>query len=145
MMLEAVTKFYRRLLKNGFEYLGSLENASIFLDSITEKIPVCGQVGQDHLHLYINIREGVIEDVKYMCTCDPIANVGIEIMCTLIKGKTLTEAKAITEQDFARFLACDDEEFLERAKDLLRWLNRGIARFEENPTAAARVSERNWN
>lgn len=141
-MLEAITKFYRRLLKNGFEYIGSLENPSIFLDSITEKIPVCGEVGQDHLHLYINIRESVIEDVKYMCTCDPIANVGIEIMCALIKGKTLIETKAITENDFARFLACEDEEFLERAKDFLRLLNRGITRFEENPTAV-QLSERN--
>jgi hypothetical protein len=41
-MDEQVIKYYRRLLKTGFDHVGSLENPSIFLDSVGEKIRVCG-------------------------------------------------------------------------------------------------------
>jgi NifU-like protein involved in Fe-S cluster formation len=129
-MDEAVIKYYRRLLKMGFDYAGSIENPSIFLDSVYEKIPVCGQVGRDYLHLYINIRNGVIDNVKYLCTCDPTANVAFEILCTLIKNKTLAEAKAIHEASFTRILGSNDEDFIKKVKGLLELLNRGFTRYE---------------
>jgi nitrogen fixation protein NifU and related proteins len=125
-----VIKYYRRMLRTGFEYAGSSENPSIFLNSVTEHIPVCGQVGQDYLHVYINIRDNIIDEIKYLCTCDPTANVVVEILCFLVKGKTLQEARALTEKDFAQVLGTCDEEYLKKAKAALELLNRGINRFE---------------
>ncbi len=94
-MDEAVIKFYRKLLRSGFEHSGSLENASIFLDSVGEKVLICGSTG-DFMQLYINVVNNTIDNIKYMCVCDPTANVAVEILCTLVKGKTLDEAAGLT-------------------------------------------------
>jgi NifU-like protein involved in Fe-S cluster formation len=128
-MDEAVIKFYRRLLRTDFEHAGELKNPTIFLDSVGEKIQICSQFGRDYMHLYINIREDVIEDVKYLCTCDPTANVAVEILCSLIKGKTLEQVKSIREEDFCRSLNCEDAEFRKKARGLLELLHRGLGRF----------------
>ena len=53
-MDEAVIKYYRKLLKNGFENSGSFENASIFLDNVGEKVLICGSTG-DYMQLYVNV------------------------------------------------------------------------------------------
>jgi NifU-like protein involved in Fe-S cluster formation len=126
---EAVIKFYRKLLRYGFEHIGSIENPSIFLDSIGENIPICAQAAMSYIHLYINIRDGTIEDVKYLCMCDPTANVVTEILCTLVKGKTLAEVEAITEDSFARVLGGGDEEFLKKARGIIELINRGFRRY----------------
>ena len=128
-MDDAVIKYYRRLLKTSFEHAGSLENPSIFLDSVGENIPVCGHVG-DYLHLYINIKEGVIDSIKYLCTCDPTANVVIEVLCTLVKGKNLAEVKTITEESFSQAVGSQGEELLKKARKAIELLNRGITRFQ---------------
>jgi NifU-like protein involved in Fe-S cluster formation len=127
-MDEQVIKYYRRLLRTGFEHAGSLENPSIFLDSVGERIRVCGGVG-NYMHIYINIREGVIDDMKYMCLCDPTANVVVEILCTLIKGKTVEAARGITEESFSKALGSTGEEFLKKARGVIELLNRGLTRY----------------
>jgi NifU-like protein involved in Fe-S cluster formation len=73
-MDEAVIKYYRKLLRTRFEYAGTIENASIFLDSVGEKVLICGSTG-DFMQLYINVVKNRIDDMKYMCQCDPTANV----------------------------------------------------------------------
>ena len=93
-MDEAVIKFYRKLLRSGFEHSGSLENALIFLDSVGEKVLICGSTG-DFMQLYINVVNDRIDNIRYMCVCDPTANVAVEILCTLMKGKTLDEAAVL--------------------------------------------------
>ena len=35
----------------------------------------------------------------------------VEILCTLVKGRTLDEAGSITEQAFCQFLGTEGEEF----------------------------------
>ena len=88
-----VVKYYRRLCKNGFEHAGSLENPSIFLDTVGEKIRICSHVSHAYMHIYINVRDGIIDDIKYLCTCDPTANVVVEILCSLLKVKQLKRRK----------------------------------------------------
>jgi len=131
-MDEAVVKYYRRLLRGSFEYIGSLEHPSIFLDSIGEKIRICGQIGSNYLHLYIGVAGGVIGEVRYKCTCDPTANVAVEILCALLKGKTLEEAKGITEESFLQILGGPSADLGKRAKGLLELLARGISRYREH-------------
>jgi NifU-like protein involved in Fe-S cluster formation len=131
-MDELVIKYYRKLLRTGFEHAGSLESPSIFLDSVGEKIHICGHVGRNYLHIYINIRDDIIDDIKYKCLCDPTANVVIEILCTLVKGKTLAKVAAITEDDFFRVLGSEGTEFLEKVRGIIELVNRGITRYQSN-------------
>jgi NifU-like protein involved in Fe-S cluster formation len=132
-MDEAVIKFYRKLLKTGFEHFGSFENASIFLDNVGEKVLICGSTN-DFMQLYINVVNNRIENIKYMCVCDPTANVVVEILCTLVKGKTLDEAVGLAEPAFYQFLGSGGEELQKKARGLLELLRLGIVRYQTNAT-----------
>ena len=72
--MKQLSSIYRKLLRTGFEHAGSFENASIFLDTVGEKVRICGSTS-DFMQLYINVVNNTIDDIKYMCVCDPTANV----------------------------------------------------------------------
>ncbi|HMK64382.1 MAG TPA: iron-sulfur cluster assembly scaffold protein [Thermodesulfobacteriota bacterium] len=127
-MDEKVIKYYRHLLRNGFNHSGVIENATLFLDSVTEQIVHCGNIG-NYMQLYVHIEDNLIDDIKYICSCDPPANVAVEILCTLAKGKTLKEVAAISEDDFTRFLGSESAELRKRAEGLLELLHKGISRY----------------
>jgi NifU-like protein involved in Fe-S cluster formation len=133
-MDELVVKFYRRLCREGFKYTGELKNPSIFLDTVGEKIRICSHVSHAYIHIYINIRDGIVDDVKYLCTCDPTANVVVELLCSLIKGKTIKQAEAITEKDFSRALGSTGEEFIKKARGIIELLHRGLTRYKAKVT-----------
>src|SRR3972149_5805656 len=118
-MDELVVKYYRRLCRKGFEHAGELENPSIFLDTIGEKIRICSHVSHAYMHIYICVGDGVINDIKYLCTCDPTANVVVEMLCSLIKERTLKEAWALTEEDFIRGLGGGGEEYRKKARGII--------------------------
>jgi NifU-like protein involved in Fe-S cluster formation len=82
------------------------------------------------MHIYINIRDGIIEDIKYLCTCDPTANVVVEILCTLAKGRTIEVAEALNEASFTGVLGGGEEEFLKKTRGIIELLKRGIARYK---------------
>ncbi len=129
-MDELVAKFYRKLCRQGFEHTGEILNPDIFLDTVGEKIRICSHVSHAYLHIYIKISHGIVEDIKYLCTCDPTANVVVEILCSLIKGKTIPQAEAITEKDFSQILGSSDEEFLKKSRGIIELLHRGLARYK---------------
>jgi NifU-like protein involved in Fe-S cluster formation len=131
-MDELVVKYYRRLCRNGFRYAGELENPSIFLDTVGEKIRICSHVSHAYMHIYIDIRRDTIEDVKYLCTCDPTANVVVEIFCTLIKGKTIKEVLALNEESFVRGLGGGGEEYRKKARGIIELLHRGLTRYKSS-------------
>ena len=129
-MDEVVVKFYRRLCRTGFEHTGEIENPSIFLDTVGEKIRICSHVAHAYMHIYISVRDGIIDDIKYLCTCDPTANVVVELLCSLIKGKTIKQAEAVTEKDFSQALGSTGEELLKKVRGIIELLHRGIARYK---------------
>jgi NifU-like protein involved in Fe-S cluster formation len=131
-MDQLVIKAYRKLCREGFKYTGEIKNPSIFLDTVGEKIRICSHVSHAYMHIYISICNYVIDDVKYLCTCDPTANVVVEILCSLLKGKTIHEAEAIREEDFIKSLGSNEDEFLKRVRGIIELLNRGIARYKTN-------------
>lgn len=131
-MDELVVKYYRRLCRTGFEYAGSLENPSIFLDTVGEKIRICSHVSHAYIHVFINICDGIIDDVRYLCTCDPTANVVVEILCSLIRKKTIKEAESLTKESFSKALGGGQEEFLKKAGGIIELLHRGLARYQED-------------
>jgi hypothetical protein len=131
---EQVIKYYRKLLRYGFEYAGSIEYPSIYLDSVGERIRVCGHNDQNYLHLYIDISEDRVKEIKYLCTCDPTANVVFEVLCYLAKNKTLKALENINEASFSNVVGSQGEDFLKKAKGILELLNRGIQRYKSQKT-----------
>jgi NifU-like protein involved in Fe-S cluster formation len=125
---EAVIKYYRRLLREGFEHAGSFDNPSIFLDSVAEGIRVCGHA-TGHMHIFINVSNKTINDIKYLCSCDPTANVAVEVLCDLVKGKTFEEVAATRTASFLKVVGSRSEELRDKAKGLLELLNRGLTRY----------------
>lgn len=133
-MDEAVIKYYRKLLRYGFEHMGKCEAPSIFLDTIGENIKVCAQVAHAYINLYIVVKDRTIDDIKYVCMCDPTSNVAIEVLCSLVKGKSFKEAKKVTEDDFTMVVGSKGKDFLKSANGLIKLLNRGIERYEAQVT-----------
>jgi NifU-like protein involved in Fe-S cluster formation len=131
---EAVIKYYRRLLKNGFKHAGSLDSPDIFLDSVGEKIPVCGHSERNYLHLFIKIANGLIDNIKYTCTCDPTANVVVEILCSLVEGKPVEHVIELTEESFLMMLGGGDDDFRKKSRGAIELLNRGLARYKSRAT-----------
>jgi len=129
-MDEIITKIYRRLLQNGFEHTGSIENPSIILDTKLEGISLCSQAGRDYMNIYIDIKDGVIADIKYLCFCDPTSNVVVETLCQLAKGKSVAAAKALKKEDFIKAIGSDTELLCKKITGILELLDRGISRFE---------------
>lgn len=133
-MDEAVIQCYRRLLKEDFPNAGSIETPSIFVEAIGERMIHCGNTG-NYMQLYLRVADNRIADIRYLCACEPVANVAVEVLCTLVKGRTLEEAAALTEEPFYRFLGSRDEELRKKVRGLLELLNEGIAGVR-TPTAA---------
>jgi NifU-like protein involved in Fe-S cluster formation len=136
-MDQAVIKYYRQLLRNGFANAGSIQNPSIFLDSVGENLPICGRMGQDYVHVFLNIQEGVISDIKYLCNCDPTANVVFEIMCGLLKGLEITDFEKLDSEQFSEIVGTREEEFLKRVKGSMELIRRGLQRFENSAVKEA--------
>jgi len=132
-MDEAVIKHYRRLLREGFQYCGSLETPSIYLDSVGEKIQLCGHTSYNYVHVYLNIAEGKISEVKYLCNCDPTTNVVVEFFCALVDKKSLAEVEALTPASFSEALGSTGEELLQKSTRMLELFKRGLARFFNPP------------
>jgi NifU-like protein involved in Fe-S cluster formation len=124
----AVLQYYKRLLKDGFPHAGEIEDPALFLDTMSENVPICGNL-ESYLHLYMNIQKSVITEVKYLCTCDPPANVAVEIFCILLKGITVEQAKSLTRESFFQFLSDPSPELGERAEGLLELMRRGFSRL----------------
>ena len=128
-MDEPVRLMYRKLLQTGFEYAGSIEDPSIFLDSLEEGIRICDAASTSYMNIYITINGNTVEDIRYLCSCDPTANVVIEVLCPLVKGKTLSQVKTLHETDFYHFIGSQGEMLQKRVKGTLELLNRGITEY----------------
>ncbi len=70
---------------------GTLETAT---HSAKGHNPLCG----DHLDLYIEIEDDAIKDVRFVGTGCAISKSSASIMTTVIKGKTIAEAKELFEK-----------------------------------------------
>lgn len=133
-MDEVVIIYYRKLLRVDFENSGRIDGASICIEIVNRRSMLCVNTG-DFMQIYINIIDNVIEDIRYICSCEPAANVAIEILCTLTKGKPLREARALTVEDFYRVLGDAGEEFGKKADVLLMLFKEHLKRYESENRA----------
>jgi NifU-like protein involved in Fe-S cluster formation len=134
-MDEAVIKYYRRLLREDFPNSGVMENPSIFIEAVGEKLINCGNTG-NYMQLYLQVEDRRITDIKYLCACEPVANVAVEVLCTFVKGKKLQEVAGISEEAFYQFIGSRDEKLHQKVLGLLELLNDGIANHERALTGA---------
>ncbi len=116
------------LIETDFDHAGLLKNASITMEAKGESSGLCADE-DDFMNVYINVVNDCIDNIKYACVCDPTANVAVEILCTLVKGRSLDEASLLAEKEFYQFLGSTDEEFQKKVKGLKERLNRGISDF----------------
>lgn len=137
-MNKAIIQYYRRLLKAEFENSGEIENPSVFVEAVGEKMVHCGNSG-NYMQLYLKIEDDTIVDIRYLCSCEPTANVGVEVLCNLARGKTLDEALTITEDRFYGEIGCDDDELKLKVRGLIEMLHEAVARYraEASETGAA--------
>jgi len=140
---QAIVKYYRNLLKEDFPHSGPIEKASVFVEAVGEKMVHCGNAG-NYMQLYFNAADGKIADIKYLCSCEPVANVVIEILCDLAKGKTLDEAAALREELIYERIGCDgreDNELQLKTRGLLELLREGIGKYGSSAPAGKTSGE----
>ncbi len=129
-MTEALAAYFRKLWStDGFPFAGRLENPSIKLENIGEISPVCGNP-DNYMALYVHVDANVIEDIKYVCLNDPTNNVALEMLCGLMKGKTLDEAAEVKNNAFCELLGSEDELLRERGGILLQELKNKILEYK---------------
>ena len=129
-MDEVLAARYRALVEAGFRNAGSIDNPTMFIDSKAEGVSICGNAGKDYMNIYLKVTDGVIQDVRYLCSCDPAANVVVETLCDLARGKTIAEAKALTKEQFYKAIGTDAGSVPRKVWGAIELLKRVIARFE---------------
>jgi NifU-like protein involved in Fe-S cluster formation len=129
-MDEVIARNYRKLVEEGFKHARNIESPSIFFDSKAEGVSVCGDGGKDYVNFYLRIEGDVIDDMKYLCSCDPAANVAVEAMCELCKGKTLGQAKAVTKEDLYAAIGTGRGLIARKVWGVLELFNLVIKRYE---------------
>jgi NifU-like protein involved in Fe-S cluster formation len=129
-MDEVIAQNYRRLVEEGFKHAGNMESPSVFFDSKAEGVSVCGDGGKDYVNFYLKIEDDVIDDIKYLCSCDPAANVAVEAMCELCKGKSLRQARAVTKEDLFAAIGTSRGLISRKVWGVLELFNLVIKRYE---------------
>jgi NifU-like protein involved in Fe-S cluster formation len=129
-MDEIITEKYRKLMQEGFKNAGQVENPTMFIDTKAEGVSICGQGSQDYMNIYIRVTDSVISDIKYLCMCDPTANVVVETLCVLASGKTIDEAKALTKEQFFEIIGSSGGNVYRKVWGTIELLNRVIKRWE---------------
>lgn len=69
--------------------------------------PLCG----DHIEIFLNVVDGVIENVKFKGVGCAISRASASIMTTVLKGKTIEEAKQLFER-FHRVITSKPDEHI---------------------------------
>ena len=131
-MDQAVIKYYRMLLRGGFANAGTIEEPSIFLDPVAEgERRICGRPA-DYMKIYIEIRGSEIAEMKYLCLCDPTANVAIEVLCGILIGKTLDEAASVESEGIIGKVGSSGEELRTKATALVELIRKGLTRYRDH-------------
>jgi len=137
-MDSAVIKYYRSLLRAEFPNSGAMENPSVFIEAVGEKLINCGNTG-NYMQLYLRVAGERITEISYLCACEPVANVAVEVMCDLVKGETLEEAARLTEEPFYQSVGSQAEELHRKVVGLLALLKEGIASYHNSGGAQESV------
>lgn len=104
--------------------VGKLEDATL----VTTFLGPCG----DLIELYLRINEkDVVEDAKFYYLGCPGSASSASAMTSLLKGKTVTQAKKLTEDDVLVELGGLPKSKLDCARLSIRTLRKAIAEYEK--------------
>lgn len=140
-MDEIIIKLYRRLLKEEFPYSGEIQNPSVFIEAVGEKLINCGNTG-NYMHLFLQVNHSTIQEIRYLCSCEPVANVAVEILCSLVTEKSIGFAKNLTEEHFYLDSGSRDEKFQSKVRGVLLLLNAALERYSTQNVVGAETAER---
>jgi|WetSurMetagenome_2_1015567.scaffolds.fasta_scaffold402584_1 NifU-like protein involved in Fe-S cluster formation len=129
-MITEIATLYRRMMQEGFKNAGSIEDPTVFIDSKAEGISICGQGRSDFMNIYIKAAEGMITDVRYLCNCDPTANVVVEFLCDMARGMTLDEAKSLKKEQFYKALGTSGGAVPQKVWGAIELMSQVIKRYE---------------
>ena len=129
-MDEVITEQYRKLMQEGFKNAGEVNDPTMFIDTKAEGVSICGQGSKDFMNIYLKVTDGVISEVKYLCMCDPTANVVVEALCELTRGKTLDDVKALTKEQFFAYIGSSGGNVYRKVWGTIELINRVIKRWE---------------
>ena len=103
----------------------------VFLDPVAGgEQRICSH-SADYMKISIKIGVGVIEDMKYLCLCDPTANVAIGVLSSILKGKTLDEAGQVKAERILQEVGSDGEELYTKSTALVELIQKGLTRYTE--------------
>ena len=104
--------------------MGALENPTV----VTTYLGPCG----DLIKLYLRIdKKGIIEDAKFYYLGCPASASSASAMTELLKGKTVDQAKKITEGDVLKELGGLPKMKLDCPKLAIKALRKAIAEYEK--------------
>jgi NifU-like protein involved in Fe-S cluster formation len=104
--------------------VGAIKNPDI----VTTYLGRCG----DFIELYLKIsKEGIVKNGKFCYVGCPGSVMCVSAMIKLVKGKTVDEAKKITERDVIKALGGLPTEKLDCAKLAIATLRKAIAEYEK--------------
>ncbi len=129
-MDEVITEKYRKLMHEGFKNAGQVDNPTMFIDTKAEGVSICGHGSKDFMNIYLKVTDGVVSEIKYLCMCDPTANVVVEVLCELVRGKTLEQVKAITKEQFFDYIGSSGGNVYRKVWGTIELINRVIKRWE---------------
>lgn len=137
----------KKLTKEEFELLKDTGYSGKVIELYTNKVNVgvienpdvnlayTGPCG-DTMKLYLKINNGVIKDAKFQCMgCIGAASSGSAIT-KIVKGRTLGDARKITEQDILQELGGLPESKLDCPKLAVATLQNAIAKYMERERRA---------
>lgn len=104
--------------------VGVMENP----DADAVFLGICG----DLVRLYIKLREGAVSDAKFLCYGCPGSSSAMSALTILISGKTLSQAKLLTENDVANVLGGLPKNKQECVELAIRTLRKVIAEYEKS-------------
>jgi nitrogen fixation NifU-like protein len=104
--------------------VGTMENP----DVVQTYLGPCGDVVK--IYLKIN-RKGIIEDAKFYYLGCPGSAASASAMTELVKGKTVEQAKKISEEDLLKELEGLPKQKLDCPKLAIKTLQKAIAEYEK--------------
>lgn len=128
-MDQVITQYYRRLLREDFPNAGELVNPTVFIEAVGGEMINCGNIG-NYIQLYLQVIDDRITEITYICVCEPAANVAVEVLCDLARGKTLAEAENLQEESFYQIIGSRAEDLHLKVEGLLKLLKDGIDKYQ---------------
>jgi hypothetical protein len=62
---------------------------------------------------------GLVNDIKYVGIYEATLNIVVEVLCYLVKGRSITELKNLNDDAFIKAIGSHDDKFLKKARILL--------------------------